>query len=246
MGKYPVYAIVALIFIGIIKLLEVSVFDADQYSKNKKASFSKSIKKKTEVPAKKNESTPKPAAAKSDTINLTEASSDTISMDSSESSPADEPISLAENEPSVVSNEESVAEATRSYSGFDDLKNTYLAPKLANLPAGQLRDDIVIRYYRHDKDGYTVYSLRDLGYYIHEKEAVETAGLGSNVMYYGSEVTLEDIQIVAYTLIDQGMELKSIQPTSFDWKYNSIEIGTDEGLEGAASLTSEDIKSFKK
>lgn len=245
MGKRPVYAIMALIFIGIIKLIQVTVFDVEQYEKNKKSSFSNYNTRPNKPVAKKIENETKMS---SDTATLVEefTPSDTISMDMDETS-SDLNESTAD---SFESPQEEVElteiEDQKSYNGLEDLKNNYLAPIIASLPTGQLREDVVIRYYRHEKDGEKVYSLRKIGFYIHEKEATETAGLGSNVLYYGDDVNVEDIQIVAYTLLEEGLPLKSILPTQFSWKSTSIEVGTDTLLLDSPALTELDVQNFSK
>lgn len=251
MGKYPVYAIVALIFIGIIKLLQVTAFDAEKYSKNRKTTFSKDIYKpskkedassSSEIASQLKEETPPPV--------LDRTEGDSLETDTLE--PVDETDDKQENKAFEEKSEASESSATnkltpaRSYSGLAELKNIYLAPKIANLPPGQLRQDVVIRYYRHDQDGDKVYSLKALGYYIHEKEATETEGLGSNVMYYGESVAIEDIQIVAYTLLENGIPLKSIKQSSYSWKANAIEIGTDPDILEQSDLTADDIAGFRK
>ncbi|WP_424962366.1 hypothetical protein [Ekhidna sp.] len=253
MGKYPVYAIVALVFIGVIKLLQITAFDAERYTKNKKASFSKDIFK----PAKNDttytssqvaEETTPPVLGRTEADSLKSEDFETPEKaDESAKQEAFEPSDNFDTQPSEsesnVANEPTTA---RSYSGLDELKNIYLAPKIANLPPGQLREDVVIRYYRHDQDGDKVYSLKELGYYIHEKEATETEGLGSNVMYYGANVTVEDIQIVAYMLLSNGLPLKSIEPSSYSWKANAIEIGTDPDILDDGNLTESDVRNFSK
>lgn len=246
MRKYPVYAIMALVFIGIIKLLQVTAFDSEQYAKNKESSFS-SYSDKTEM-------TPKKQTKKPEGYNLKETTKgDSTSFESPDLS--DETVENAANpiEPNVqevsTSNGEDESfsnESRASYESYADLKNLYLAPKIANLPPGQLREDVVIRYYRHKKDEDKVFSLKELGYYIHEKEATETAGLGSNVIYYGEGVNIEDIQIVAYSLLEAGIPIKAISQTQFTWKVNSIEIGTDTLLLEVANLTEQEIKNFVK
>ncbi|MEQ8905386.1 hypothetical protein [Ekhidna sp.] len=248
MGKYPIYAIVALIFIAIIKLLQISAFDAEKYNKNKEASFSKGEVTTNTVDDEEAESEFNPVDLASQVAKETPPPVlDRTKNDSIESSlkdEADDFNSEDNNNSTFESTEQS--NPTTSYGSLNDLKNIYLAPKIANLPPGQLRDDVVIRYYRHDQDADKVYSLKELGYYIHEKEAVETAGMGSNVLYYGDDVNTEDIQIVAYTLLSAGLPIKSIEPTRFSWKSNAIEIGTNPELENASNLTADDVKSFRK
>ncbi|GAB4232923.1 MAG: hypothetical protein Tsb0034_05920 [Ekhidna sp.] len=226
------YAIMALIFVGLAKLIQVTAFDADKYNKNKKTSFS-SVKvqapeklKPKEQPKKKREVEKQ---AESDSAFL-EVSADTINT---------QPVAS-------TSDVTTASKPTNEGRSLNALKNNYLAPIVAKLPAGQLREDVVVRYYRHDLDEGKVYTLRDMGYYIHEKEATETAGLGSNIIYYGKDVNVEDIQIVAYTLLEQGLPLKSISPTRFEWKSNAIEIGTDTLLLESPTLTKEAVRQFKK
>lgn len=247
MGKYPIYAIVALVFIAIIKLLQITAFDAEKYNKNKEASFSKSpVTKKT---SNKDEATVK-AFNPSDPTSQGAKETPPPVLDRSENDSIETVQPENPEEFNTVDTNDnaftSTSKPTTNYSSLSDLKNIYLAPKIANLPPGQLREDVVIRYYRHDQDEDKVYSLKELGYYIHEKEAVETAGLGSNVLYYGNDVKLEDIQIVAYTLISKGLPIKSIKPTQFDWKSNAIEIGTNPELGDIPNLTDDDVKSFRK
>lgn len=249
MGKYPIYAIVALVFISIIKLLQVTAFNAEQYNKNKEASFSKgevtadygsndsqteSEFDPTDPESQVAEDTPPPVLdrTESDSVETDQTATEEFT---SEDTPVDETPKTNRQSSPVV-----------NYGGLAELKNIYLAPKIANLPPGQLRNDVVIRYYRHDKDEDKVYSLKELGYYIHEKEAIETAGLGSNIMYYGDDVNVEDIQIVAYTLLSKGLPIKAIKPTQFAWKSNAIEIGTNPELEDTPNLTAETVKEFRK
>ncbi|WP_370090268.1 hypothetical protein [Ekhidna sp.] len=243
MGKYPVYAILALIFIGIIKLLQVTAFDAEKYTKNKKASFSKPIETKV---AKATEQTAKPVLSaaddkKEDSKTTPLVVEETKTDSTKDAAPIVESAGFEEEKPV-----EKKSRAVNSDESLAFLKNNYLAPIIAKLPAGQLREDVVIRYYRHDQDGDKVYALKELGYYIHEKEANETAGLGSNVLYYGNDVRIEDIKIVALTLLEKGLPLKSIEPTRFDWKSTSIEIGTDVNLVDANNLSSAQVTNFTK
>lgn len=226
-----------------MKLLQVTVFDSKQYAKNKEISFSKSIEKK-ETP---NKTEPQEVEKDSTSIFVDEelSSSESSEIETTEETQTDQNSSET-TQNNGFDSPQAEEELPATYAGLDDLKNNYLKPKIDNLPPGQLREDVVIRYYRHDQDGDKVFKLRDLGYYIHEKEATETAGLGSNVLYYGQDVNVEDIQIVAYTLLDAGLPLKSIEPTQYSWKSNAIEIGTDTLLLDNSTISDADIKDFNK
>ena len=242
MGKYPVFALVALIFIGIIKLLQVTVFDADQYGKYRKMSFTSVEAKKDTTQKAKKEEKPIDSVEKVSEPEQLIAESDTIASFES----VDESTEEINNETPDQTDDIQEETFASQFVSLEDLKRNYLNTILEELPPGQLREDIVVRYYRHEKDGNKVYVLRDLGYYIHEKEATETMGLGSNVLIYGDDVPIEDIQIVAYTLLDQGLPLKAIEPTQFDWKSTSLEVGTDTLLLSNSVLTDTDIQNFSK
>lgn len=228
------YAIMALIFVSIIKIMQVTLFDADKYNKNKKTSFSKEVE--TVSPKTEKNKANQPVSENKETSNTAKEAEPVLARTEADSAKANDKPIIKKDEPA----------APIRNSSLSDLKNNYLAPIVSKLPPGQLREDVVIRYYRHDKDEEKVYSLKNLGYYIHEKEATETAGLGSNVIYYGEDVNLKDIQIVALTLLEKGIPLKSIQRSRYDWKSNSIEIGTDPLLSDKSAITLDYIYSFAK
>lgn len=107
------------------------------------------------------------------------------------------------------------------------------------------RKDVVIRYYKKDKDGDKVYKLRDLGYYIHERPAEgDLDHFGSNAIFYGDAITREDLAIIAYFLIDSGVDLQNISLSKFHdtWKAHSVEIGTDTTVLNQPNLTLSDLR----
>jgi len=247
------YAIMALIFIGIIKLLQVTVFDAKQYTKNKEDSFSKDYSKGKDLDSvtdsddnssedifSEQEAPPVLGRTEGDSLEIEDTNEITDQTEEDEFQSQNEDLNVQE------STEANTSFTNESDDNLEDLKKSYLAPIIAELPPGQLREDIVIRYYRHDKDEGKVYELKELSYYIHEKEATETEGMGSNVIYYGDAVTIEDIKIVALTLLEEGIPLKSIERTQYDWKSNAIEIGTDTLLLDQNNLTVQERRSFRK
>ncbi len=211
------YFITLIILFGIIKIIQITAFDSEYFEKLIKQENKNKIKK--ELPSKM----PKQKESAKKT---------------------------SEPETKIKSQAQASLQSTPKpdfKTGLEKLKNEYLNPLLEKIPVGHLRKDIVIRYYRHKKDGDGVQVLHDeLAYYIHEKEATETAGLGSNVIYYGDDVPLEDIQIVAFTLLEQGIPIKSIEHTKFEWKTRAIEIGTDVGLLNDSIISAELIVDFHK
>ena len=63
----------------------------------------------------------------------------------------------------------------------------------------------------------------------------------------GEDVVLEDIQLVAYILLKQGVPLKQIVPSSYhsDWKPYAIEIGVDPLIDERPVLTYRKIRNFE-
>lgn len=113
---------------------------------------------------------------------------------------------------------------------FSDLVGNYKKAVLSKLDRPESRTDVVVRYYTKEKDKKRVYVLRKYGFYIHERRPAEAfSDYASNALYFGDDVSNEDIQLVAYLLIQSGIELKKIVPSKLhdDWKANAIEIGTD-------------------
>ncbi|WP_420580064.1 hypothetical protein [Reichenbachiella sp.] len=92
------------------------------------------------------------------------------------------------------------------------------------------RSDIVIRYYKKDKDGDRVYKLRNMGFYIHERPAEDDfEDYASNAIFYGDSVKKNDLIRIAYQLMQNGVRLQSMTLSKYHdaWKAHSVEIGTD-------------------
>lgn len=215
------YVLMAAFFFAVTKVLQVTVFDSKHYERLEKESATRYSDNQKKKKAQKSKITKKKEGSELENkSNLTGKGK------------AADSVKVTINSNTEVS--------------LSSLKNNYLAPLLAKIPEGQLREDIVIRYYRHKKDLKKVDRLKELSYYIHEKEAVETSGLGSNIIYYGDDVPLEDIQIIALTLLEEKIPLKSIQHTKFEWKAKAIEIGTDVALIEKPNISIREIQEFHK
>lgn len=130
---------------------------------------------------------------------------------------------------------------------FEKLLADYKTNVVANLKKNKARTDIIIRYYHHEPDGNSAYALGKLGYYIHEREvAPEYLNYQSNAIFYGDSVSLEDLQIVSYALLKEGLPIKEIVPSRFhdSWKSRAIEIGTDTTMIDRPSITLEQLRSL--
>lgn len=119
----------------------------------------------------------------------------------------------------------------------------------SSLATGKRRTDVIIRYYPHLPDEKIVESLSDLGFYLHQRPTeVNQLEEATNSLFYGDNVPLRDIQLVAYELIKRGAKIRQIKMSRFhdDWKANSIEIGADASAEKLSVLSLEDIQNFSK
>lgn len=87
----------------------------------------------------------------------------------------------------------------------------------------------IIRYYKKDMDQDKVKILQQYGFYIHERPSELQKTHSSNALYIGDSINNRDILIVAYSLLEQGIELKYItESRGHDgWKSNAIEVVTD-------------------
>lgn len=155
--------------------------------------------------------------------------------------PAEPIIELDDpKENNSTSNEEKTDETY-----FSDLVGNYKKEILTKLDRPESRTDVVVRYYTKEKDKKRVYVLRKYGFYIHERRPAEAfSNYASNALYYGDDVSNEDIQLVAYLLMQSGIELKKIVPSKLhdDWKANAIEIGTDSLAANLSSLNLADLR----
>tara|TARA_Y100001949_G_scaffold165307_1_gene160920 strand:- start:777 stop:1502 length:726 start_codon:yes stop_codon:yes gene_type:complete len=130
---------------------------------------------------------------------------------------------------------------------FASLLKSYKQNTLSKLEKNKARTDIVIRYYHHEPDGNSAYALGSLGYYIHEREvSPEYLNYQSNAIFYGDSVSLTDLQIVSYTLLEEGLPIKIIKPSKFhdSWKAHSIEIGTDTTAFNTPTITLRQVQSL--
>ncbi len=128
---------------------------------------------------------------------------------------------------------------------FNRIKAKYQKNVYSLLERPKDRTDLVIRYYKKDRDGEVVYSLRNLGLYIHERPSdIAYRSMSSNAIFYGDSIARRDIEIIAYTLIKAGFNLKVIAPSLYSktWKNHSLEIGTDSTFIDMPNLKYSDIR----
>lgn len=114
-------------------------------------------------------------------------------------------------------------------------------------------NNIIIAYYDRTIDEKRVgLELRALGYHFKNKSASEyMSKKKTNAIWFGAEVPIVDIKIVALTLIRAGIPIKGIRPyknnsTYRNYKKNIIEVGASVDLDTKPQLTVEQVKNAKE
>jgi hypothetical protein len=131
---------------------------------------------------------------------------------------------------------------------FENLTKDYQARVIDKMGSDKHRKDVIVRYYTHTPDGQKVYALQKLGFYIHERPVEDPLdSYESNAIFYGDQVKKEDLQLVIYTLLKQGLPIKKITPSLFhdSWKSSSIEIGTDTTANKKKQITLEELQQIE-
>ena len=127
--------------------------------------------------------------------------------------------------------------STKEY--FQNLVEQYKLSTLSKIKKPDSRTDLVIRYYKKASDENKAYALKEFGFYLHERPAEQIyANFDSNAIFYGDSVSYSDIQLIAYVLINAGMDLKQIALSKYHdtWKAHSVEIGTDTTVVNAPNI----------
>ncbi len=130
---------------------------------------------------------------------------------------------------------------------FDYLLDNYKNGKIKKLRPNQLRSDVLIQYYNRKEDAKQSITLTQLGFEIHNKYTNNSKDV-ANIIRFGEDVVLEDIQLVAYVLLKQGIPLKQMVPSSYhsDWKPYAIEIGINPLIEEQPILTYKKVRNFER
>lgn len=109
------------------------------------------------------------------------------------------------------------------------------------------QNGISIRYYQKSIDQQKVIlALEEIGFKPLVLPATTSmSNTPTNSIWFGKNVPIEEVKLVAYYLIRGGIEIKSIRPfRDFDGpKMNSIEIGGDKGIVSAPALSFDQILS---
>jgi len=148
-------------------------------------------------------------------------------------------------EPEVVTEETVVVPKSDDDSYFSEMIRDYKANVLTKR---KYRNDVVVRYYKHESDVDKALVLVDYGFYLHERPVDKTRykSTNSNVLYYGREFPEGDLKLIAYLLVKNGIPIKRLQPfKNYDgWKKNALEIGGNPALSDRAILTYAQIRAY--
>ena len=111
------------------------------------------------------------------------------------------------------------------------------------------RNDVVVRYYRHEKDGDKATFLVEYGFYLHErpiKNQKRYKEKTTNVIYFGHEFPESDLKFITTMLLENGMKIKRLEPfKDYDgWKRKAIEIGYSTRFEKLDVMSVEDVRDF--
>lgn len=115
----------------------------------------------------------------------------------------------------------------------------------AGLAPRESRKVVTVQYFPKDVDGEKVESaLLELGFTLDKKRA-PVPGIPTNSIWYGTRVSIEDVKLVALTLIRAGVQIKAIRPfADYSPRKNAalIQVGADVAVINNAPLSVEGIR----
>ncbi len=104
---------------------------------------------------------------------------------------------------------------------------------------------VIVEYFPKDVDnGVVEKALRSLDYQLILLPTV-VVDLPTNSIWFGSEVNIEDVKLVAETLISSGVQIRAIQPFAKKAVFSDllIQVGANQKIQNRPSLTLEEIRS---
>ena len=94
------------------------------------------------------------------------------------------------------------------------------------------RRNVTVQVFSRDVDRSVVdASMRELGYRITEQgpTAAVPSATATNALWYGSAVPLQDVKLVAYTLLRAGIDLYYVEPIRASGREHVIQVGSVAG-----------------
>jgi hypothetical protein len=115
----------------------------------------------------------------------------------------------------------------------------------ARLAPLESRRPVTVQYFPKDVDGKKVESaLQELGFTL-DKRRAPIPGIATNSIWFGKPVKIEDVKLVAFTLIRAGVQIKAIKPfAEHSPRRNAalIQVGADASVVNRAPLSVEEIR----
>ncbi len=106
-------------------------------------------------------------------------------------------------------------------------------------------NSVIVEYFPKDVDnGVVEKALRSLDYQVILLPNL-VVDVPSNSIWFGSEVNIEHVKLVAETLISAGVEIRAIQPFNKEVEFANllIQVGADPEIQNRPSLTLEEVRS---
>ena len=116
---------------------------------------------------------------------------------------------------------------------------------LASTASIRKREPITIEYLPKDVDREIVEgALKELGFRL-TTGVTQILHVPTNAIWFGASVPIEDVKLVAYTLIRAGVKIKVIRPfrNPRGARASIVQVGADELYVDAPALTVEEIRS---
>jgi hypothetical protein len=125
--------------------------------------------------------------------------------------------------------------------------NQAIQQATARTPAAS-RGGVVVQYFPKNVDGNRVdAALTELGFRLERRSAL-VPGMSTNSIWYGTPVALEDVKLVALTLIRAGVQIRAIRPfsdSSTRRDASLIQVGADVEVADRPPLTVDAIRDAK-
>ena len=106
-------------------------------------------------------------------------------------------------------------------------------------------NSVIVEYFPKDVDhGVVEKALRKLDYQLILLPTI-VVDVPTNSIWFGSEVNIEEVKLIAESLINAGVEIKAIRPFSKKAKFSDllIQVGADPEVKNRPSLTLEEVRS---
>lgn len=123
------------------------------------------------------------------------------------------------------------------------LKAEQLRTQISESTKPDSRENITVQYFPKDVDRQIVEkSLRELGFNLISGRP--NLKIPTNAIWFGSEVPIEDVKLVAFTLIRAGVEIKVIRPfrNPGGSKARLIQVGSDAQYVSSPPLSPDEIQ----